>query len=646
MEFLGLFKDSIFVSISKVGGHVAHTHNMREVMMRNEETSDGAYFTVNGFANFEEGAARGRTKQNVTSFNASFLDIDLTPETRRTEAEAVYKTLCDTGLQPTAVVLTGKGLHVYWVYAQPSSFSEYKLKEYEILQSAIVEHFSSKGADRQARDAARVLRIPGARYYDSKGSHTCDVELMYFNQGMKYDSADVARYFKDSIRTETREGQALVAGDSDFDLASIYNVKKGGRHHMAYSAALSLIQRSKSLADARQLFHAALNTWESEAGQYAQEQADYWKQFDNAVRMLEKDRPQLFIGDAESAPITFTAFEDIKEEPLEWLWDGYLLRGKSHMLAGMPGLGKSQITVDIAMRLSTGRPFPSVTLGAREREPMGVIILSAEDGAADTIRPRLRAAGANMKMVYSMRSSKLVRDRTGKMTMRGVALKEDAELILQAIATLPFKIGMIIVDPASAFMSEDADANSNNDVRSMFNQLQEVIMNKGIGMLMINHLNKNTSAKGGHMRSLGSTAWTAVARATMYVVEDASRPGRCVFGLEKANLAKKEGHGFFYEIAEKTLQVGGQDQSTPFIRWNTAEFPTKSVTEYLSDSAPKTPEKDECGDALELYMASKGSVSAKEGLRYMKEQGFQQATVYRAARRLGIIGEEHGIWKR
>ena len=42
--------------------------------------------------------------------------------------------------------------------------------------------------------------------------------------------------------------------------------------------------------------------------------------------------------------------------PVEWLWERRLARGKLTLLAGDPGLGKSQLSVDIIARVTTGAP--------------------------------------------------------------------------------------------------------------------------------------------------------------------------------------------------------------------------------------------------------------------------------------------------
>ena len=66
------------------------------------------------------------------------------------------------------------------------------------------------------------------------------------------------------------------------------------------------------------------------------------------------------------------------------------------LLVGDPGLGKSTIALDIVARVTTGTPWPDGTPGVPAAL---VVLLSAEDGAADTIRPRLDAAGAAVEKV-------------------------------------------------------------------------------------------------------------------------------------------------------------------------------------------------------------------------------------------------------
>src|SRR3954451_19327422 len=83
--------------------------------------------------------------------------------------------------------------------------------------------------------------------------------------------------------------------------------------------------------------------------------------------------------------------------PVSWLWPGRLARGKLAILDGDPGLGKSLLALDLCARLSTGSPFPD---GGTGPGPACSLVLNAEDGAEDTIRPRLAALGADLDRVF------------------------------------------------------------------------------------------------------------------------------------------------------------------------------------------------------------------------------------------------------
>src|SRR5215217_9307427 len=92
--------------------------------------------------------------------------------------------------------------------------------------------------------------------------------------------------------------------------------------------------------------------------------------------------------DIEAIPVGIMLSE-VQAETVEWLWERRIPLSKITVLDGDPGLGKSVLTTDLAARLTTGRAMP---YGLQKREPAGVVILSAEDGAGDTIRPRFDAA--------------------------------------------------------------------------------------------------------------------------------------------------------------------------------------------------------------------------------------------------------------
>ena len=97
--------------------------------------------------------------------------------------------------------------------------------------------------------------------------------------------------------------------------------------------------------------------------------------------------------------------DTVKQEPIKWLWENRFARGKSSLIGGDPGQGKSQIVCDVISRITRGAPWPD---GGGKALLGSCIILSAEDSAEDTIAPRLTAAGADLSKVFIMDAVEVV----------------------------------------------------------------------------------------------------------------------------------------------------------------------------------------------------------------------------------------------
>jgi len=111
---------------------------------------------------------------------------------------------------------------------------------------------------------------------------------------------------------------------------------------------------------------------------------------------IEADAPPVF-------PPRIVRLADVRPEKVAWLWRGYIPLAKVTLLDGDPALGKSNLTLDLAARVSRGLCMPD---GSRSdlTGPAGVVLLNAEDGLGDTIRPRLEAAGGDLTRVDALES--------------------------------------------------------------------------------------------------------------------------------------------------------------------------------------------------------------------------------------------------
>lgn len=93
--------------------------------------------------------------------------------------------------------------------------------------------------------------------------------------------------------------------------------------------------------------------------------------------------------------VELTAAVDIPVETIQWIWPGWLPRGKLSILAGAGGCGKTTLSISLAA-LSRGGDWPD---GSKSETASNVVIWSGEDGIGDTIIPRLTAADADLTWV-------------------------------------------------------------------------------------------------------------------------------------------------------------------------------------------------------------------------------------------------------
>jgi putative DNA primase/helicase len=182
---------------------------------------------------------------------------------------------------------------------------------------------------------------------------------------------------------------------------------------------------------------------------------DYRAIFDEAQRLTsEKTQPG----------VVLRCFSEIAPKPLSWLWPGRIPLGKLTLLIGDPGLGKSLLTADIASRVTRGISFPDRAIC----ESGGVVFLSAEDDAADTIRPRLDAAGAEVSRVHTLEAVR-VQLTDGSTSEKVFSLETDIAHLESAFERLP-GIRLIVIDPLSAYLGA-TDSHSNGEIRGLLTPL-------------------------------------------------------------------------------------------------------------------------------------------------------------------------------
>ena len=90
---------------------------------------------------------------------------------------------------------------------------------------------------------------------------------------------------------------------------------------------------------------------------------------------------------------------DIQPTKIDWLWPNRIPVGRISLLVGRPGVCKSLLTCELAARVSKGESWPDNS----ENQKGSAIFITDEDGAGDTIRPRLDSFGANGSKIHLLR---------------------------------------------------------------------------------------------------------------------------------------------------------------------------------------------------------------------------------------------------
>jgi hypothetical protein len=266
------------------------------------------------------------------------------------------------------------------------------------------------------------------------------------------------------------------------------------------------------------------------------EAADEWTQGQE-----DTDEPDEAVG-----PVV-VCFADIEPREVSWLWPGRIPLGRISLLVGRPGEGKSFLTVDAAARVSTGTPWPDKS----ECLKGDVLLISAEDDPHDTIRPRLDAHYADVARVHLL-SAVRFSDFNGKPAERAVSLA-DVRPIRQAVEQLS-DCRLIIVDPIGSFLGGQTDAHRDNEVRSVLTPIAKLAEECGAAVLVVAHHRKAAAAVADDM-TMGSRAFTGIARTTWHLTRDSGDKNRRLFLPGKNNLGP-EGDGLAFSIFGEPAQIG------------------------------------------------------------------------------------------
>jgi hypothetical protein len=624
--------------------------DLAETLIRKNMSGHGIFFMPN------ESDGTGRKKENMEAARCSVLDMDGTPLPKRWDIE------------PHLINETSPGRY-QCIFAIERTTD---LAAVEDVSRRLAAHF---GGDPAVCDITHVFRVAG--FYHQKGK-LFRVRVALANE---FDPPHKLSDFGFLPKLPPRESMS-VSGVGDIDatkaalLLAEMDVEKVAGNQPWLDAAMSFHAASNDDPEVGDLFL----DWCAGDPKYNNNEAEEfknrerWKSFrldkpslkgvgslikiardhgvqESTINAVFSDAAGDFDGAddsdfdmSEDEPdaskpkmqrlngLSFQLASDVEAEKIDWLWKDRFATGKINFVAGYPDQGKSQIVCDIAARVTTGSAWPN---GEGVAQTGSVIMLSAEDDASDTIKPRLVAAGADCSKIAIVQATV----KTDKRGRRMFNLAEDLGQLTPLLAKLG-DVRLVTIDPISAYMGGKgtADTYKNTEVRAVLAPLAEWAAKHGVTVLFVSHFNKNGSGRA-LSRMTDSLAFGALARCGWLVMPDegeAGEPGRKLFLRGKNNLAADAG-GLAYAIKAKTIEG---DIEAPYIAWGGPVNLT--ADEAMERTGSKATAIDLAVTFLEDVLAN-GPVAVKSIREQAEAKGFSWRTVQRAIVEVGITVVRKGF---
>jgi hypothetical protein len=345
------------------------------------------------------------------------------------------------------------------------------------------------------------------------------------------------------------------------------------------------------------------------------------------------------VSSARIRPEVGRIVADVQRERIRWLWPGRLAVGKLTLLDGDPGLGKSVLYCDLAARMTSGRPWPGEEEhpASSDESGRGVVIVTCEDGLADTIRPRLEEAGADLSRVIVVQTVPVwieARDgEPGRWGERVPTLPDDLPLIEEAAARVD--AGLLVIDPLFGHLSPRLNSHKDQDVRQALGPLAAVAERLGLAVLIVRHLNKQSGGKAMY-RGGGSIGISGAARVGLLVGRSPQDESEVILAQTKNNVAREQASLAFAVVPSS------KDAEVPVVDWRgESELSAQDLVCPPPGEGAAAPAREQAEELLREVLAS-GTAAATDVYDEAERRGIRKATLRRAREALGVVCERVG----
>jgi hypothetical protein len=362
----------------------------------------------------------------------------------------------------------------------------------------------------------------------------------------------------------------------------------------------------------------------------ADEPDDLASALDDCLTKIVAIRERLPTGNGRDGLVAIQ-LSTVTPERIRWLWYGRIPLGKVAVLDGLPDMGKSTIALDLSARVTVGAPMPDGTDGLEH--PADVVLLSAEDGLADTVMPRVMAAGGDPSRVHVVAASRVGGVERWPELSRDIAALED--LINRVGARL------VIVDVLMAYLDgRTTNSYRDQDMRAVLGPLAAMADRTGSAVLLLRHPTK-AGSRDPILNGGGSIGIIGAARVGLLVSwhpdEDQIPEGqrRRLLAVAKCNIGPKA-DTMVYRLA------GPADDAAHVVWDGTAPI---HAADLLVE--PVSREEAEARSEAESFILGQfddtGTADAATVEKAARALGIPKTTLWRARKKLGITSEQRGF---
>jgi hypothetical protein len=341
--------------------------------------------------------------------------------------------------------------------------------------------------------------------------------------------------------------------------------------------------------------------------------------------------------------------DDSPDRPIDWLWPERIPAGVAFTISGPIGVNKSMALLDIAARISNGADWPD---GAKnELGPRKILICATEDELETIIRPRLRAAGANLKdrKIFFLENVFDV-DKDGVRTSRTMDLEKDTQSLYAAVKADP-EILLVILDPVTGYYGS-VDPNDNKNVRKMVTKISRMCMLSRVAVACIIHENKKSDVNVVD-KMAGASSMSQVIRAGMRFSFGKEKNERVMASLKLTG--GKRGGGMKFKVEQTTmLSTKGEElKDIGYVVWGeTHEDTADEVREQEQQEKAEAVDTGKTTACMKIMIAecTKGRQLQRDVHRIIDQwerdngQTISPETRKIARRKAGIMGSQGAPW--